>query len=49
MSIGFAGWREDVMPLRDLHCVHHNDAFYIHAGANSPTDDSVTKLFYDHG
>lgn len=37
------------MLLRALHGVHHEEAFYIDAGANSPVEDSVTKLFYDHG
>ena len=37
------------MLLRALHGVSHEEAFYIDAGANSPVEDSVTKLFYDHG
>lgn len=49
MELSYSGWHEDIMLLRALHGVHHDDAFYIDAGANSPVDDSVTKLFYDHG
>ena len=49
MHISYSGWREDIMLLRALHGVSHEEAFYIDAGANSPVEDSVTKLFYDHG
>ncbi len=49
MLISYSGWREDIMLLRALAGVHHEDAFYIDAGANSPSEDSVTKIFYDHG
>lgn len=49
MELSYSGWREDIMLLRALQGVHHEEAFYIDAGANSPVEDSVTKLFYDHG
>ena len=41
--------REDIVLLRALHGVHHEQGFYIDVGANNPQEDSVTKLFYDHG
>lgn len=41
--------REDVLLVRALRGVHHDDGFYIDVGANNPVEDSVTKLFYDHG
>lgn len=40
---------EDILLLRALQGVHHEQAFYIDVGANNPQEDSVTKLFYDHG
>jgi FkbM family methyltransferase len=49
MEISWSIHREDIMLLRALHGVHHEDAFYIDVGANNPKEDSVTKLFYDHG
>jgi len=48
----FTSWsihREDILLLRALKGVHHDDGFYIDVGANNPIEDSVTKLFYDHG
>jgi FkbM family methyltransferase len=48
----FASWsiqREDMLLLRALKDVHHTHGFYIDVGANHPTLDSDTKLFYDHG
>ena len=38
---------EDVMLWRALKDV--NKGFYIDVGANDPSEDSVTKLFYDNG
>lgn len=50
--MAYTSWsiqREDVLLLRALHGVHHTDGFYIDVGANSPQEDSDTKLFYDSG
>jgi FkbM family methyltransferase len=41
--------REDILLARALRGVHHDEGFYIDVGANNPNEDSVTKLFYDHG
>lgn len=41
--------REDILLLRALQGVSHEQGFYIDVGANDPEQDSVTKLFYDHG
>lgn len=41
--------REDILLLRALFGIHYQDGFYIDVGANDPEQDSVTKLFYDHG
>ena len=45
----YAQAREDVLLLRALKTVPRQDGFYIDVGANDPTIDSVTKLFYDDG
>lgn len=46
--ISFAQACEDVLLHRALHTVHHDRGFYIDVGAYHPTNDSVTKHFYDH-
>lgn len=43
----YAQYNEDITLLALLHDV--NDGFYVDIGANYPTIDSVTKLFYDRG
>ena len=48
----FTSWsiqREDITLLRALEGVSHETGFYIDVGANHPTFDSDTRLFYDHG
>lgn len=45
--ISYAQNYEDVMLWRAVG--HIDDGFYIDVGAAWPTNDSVTKLFYDHG
>jgi FkbM family methyltransferase len=40
---------EDILLVRALQGVSHEVGFYIDIGANDPEQDSVTKLFYDHG
>ncbi len=45
--ISYAQNGEDVMLMRALKHVEHG--FYIDVGANHPSDDSVTKAFYDLG
>ena len=45
--ISYAQNYEDVMLWRAVG--HIDDGFYIDVGAVWPTNDSVTKLFYDHG
>ncbi len=45
--ISYAQNFEDVMLLRAFKDI--NDGFYIDVGANDPTNDSVTKAFYDMG
>ncbi len=45
--ISFAQNGEDVMLMRALHDVERG--FYIDAGAWEPTQDSVTRAFYDRG
>ncbi len=45
--ISYAQNGEDVMLMRALKHVEHG--FYIDVGANHPSDDSVTKAFYDRG
>ena len=47
MIISYAQNFEDVMLWRALK--HVDDGFYIDVGANDPTVDSVTKLFYEQG
>ena len=47
MIISYAQNFEDVMLWRALK--HVDCGFYIDVGANDPTIDSVTKLFYEHG
>lgn len=47
--ISYAQALEDVMLWRVMTRVHHADAFYIDVGAYHPVEDSVTKVFYDHG
>ena len=39
--------REDVVLWRALH--HVQNGRYVEVGANHPTHDSVSRLFYDHG
>jgi FkbM family methyltransferase len=41
--------REDIMLARALKGVSHEVGFYVDVGANHPTSDNDTKLFYDHG
>ncbi len=41
--------REDILLLRALQGVPHDQGFYIDVGANHPTFDSDTRLFYDSG
>ena len=45
--ISYAQNIEDVMLWRALK--HVENGFYIDVGANDPTVDSVTKVFYEHG
>lgn len=45
--VSYAQNREDVMLWRALG--HVPQGFYIDVGANHPSDDSVTKAFYDRG
>jgi FkbM family methyltransferase len=45
--ISFAQNREDVVLWRALSGI--TDGRYVEVGANHPTDDSVTRLFYDAG
>jgi FkbM family methyltransferase len=45
--ISYAQNHEDIMLWRALG--HVNNGFYVDVGANDPTADSVTKLFYDRG
>lgn len=45
--ISYAQNHEDVMLWRALK--HVKNGFYIDVGANHPSDDSVTKAFYDRG
>lgn len=45
--ISYAQNREDVMLWRALG--HIENGFYIDVGANHPSDDSVTKAFYERG
>ena len=45
--ISYAQHGEDVMLMRALKHVEHG--FYIDVGANHPSEDSVTKAFYDRG
>ena len=50
--MAFTSWSihfEDILLLRALFGVSHTEGFYIDVGANNPQEDSVTKLFYDHG
>ena len=48
-NISWAGSREDILLLRALGGMVPADGFYIDVGANSPSEGSVTKLFYDQG
>lgn len=43
----YAQYNEDIILLALLHDV--KKGFYVDVGANYPTTDSVTKLFYDQG
>lgn len=45
--VSYAQNREDVILWRALS--HIENGFYIDVGANHPSDDSVTKAFYDRG
>ncbi len=45
--VSFSQNQEDIILWKALHRV--KQGFYIDVGANDPTDDSVTKLFYEHG
>lgn len=45
--VSYAQNHEDIMLWRALR--HVEDGFYVDVGANDPSDDSVTKLFYDRG
>jgi FkbM family methyltransferase len=45
--VSYSQNREDVMLWRALR--HIPQGFYIDVGANHPSDDSVTKAFYDRG
>jgi FkbM family methyltransferase len=47
MIISYAQNFEDVMLWRALK--HLGKGFYIDVGANDPSIDSVTKMFYEHG
>jgi FkbM family methyltransferase len=47
MIISYAQRREDVLLFRALAGIEHG--FYIDVGANDPTFDSVTRLFYERG
>jgi FkbM family methyltransferase len=49
MFISYAQAKEDVLLHRALHHVHHDNGCYIDVGAYHPTNDSVTRHFYDHG
>ena len=45
--ISYAQNHEDVMLWRALK--HVQNGFYIDVGANHPSDDSVTRAFYERG
>lgn len=47
MMISYAQNFEDVMLMRALR--HIEAGFYIDVGANHPTENSVTKVFFDNG
>jgi FkbM family methyltransferase len=47
MLISYSQNFEDIMLWRALK--HVTQGFYVDAGAASPNDDSVTRLFYDNG
>jgi FkbM family methyltransferase len=47
MIISYAQRREDILLWRALAGIEHG--FYIDVGANDPTLDSVTRLFYERG
>ena len=47
--ITYAQAFEDVLLHRAVCHVRHDRGFYIDVGAYHPSDDSVTKHFYDHG
>ena len=48
-NISWAASREDMMLLRALKDISPEQGFYIDVGANSPSEGSVTKIFYDLG
>lgn len=45
--ISYAQNREDILLWRALHDVENG--FYVDVGAQDPSDDSVTRAFYDRG
>ena len=45
--VSYAQNQEDIVLWRALRHVQHG--FYVDVGANDPSDDSVTRLFYDRG
>lgn len=45
--VSWAQNQEDILLWRALRGVQHG--FYVDVGANDPSDDSVTRLFYDRG
>ncbi len=45
--VSYAQNHEDIILWRALRCIE--SGFYIDVGANDPTNDSVTRLFYDRG
>ena len=47
--ISYAQAREDVVLLRSLRDIPVDQGFYIDVGAYHPTEDSLTKAFYDAG
>jgi len=47
--ISYAQAREDVVLLRSLRDIPVDQGFYIDIGAYHPTEDSLTKAFYDAG
>jgi FkbM family methyltransferase len=47
MLVSYAQNNEDIVLWRALR--HISNGFYVDVGANDPTEDSITKLFYDRG